>query len=57
MLPVELESDSSSSQVLISIEDESGNTINCCTAPQVVGDKIPKNATVIASADSDLNSD
>ncbi|XP_046687381.1 histone H4 transcription factor-like [Homalodisca vitripennis] len=49
-----IESDTSSgmSQVLISIEDESGNTINSCTAPEVVGDKIPKNAMVIASADS-----
>uniref|UniRef100_A0A1B6MJB9 C2H2-type domain-containing protein n=1 Tax=Graphocephala atropunctata TaxID=36148 RepID=A0A1B6MJB9_9HEMI len=49
---IESDSNSGMSQVLISIEDESGNTINCCTAPEVVGDKIPKNAMIIASAES-----
>lgn len=49
-----IESDSSGgvTQVFITIEDASGNTINSCTAPEVVGDKIPKNATIIASAES-----
>lgn len=46
-----IESDSRGG-VFITIEDASGNTINSCTAPEVVGDKIPKNATIIASAES-----
>ncbi|XP_054289817.1 histone H4 transcription factor-like [Macrosteles quadrilineatus] len=47
---IESDSNSGVSQVFISIEDESGKTINCVTAPEVVGDQIPKFATVIASA-------
>lgn len=47
---IESDSHSGVSQVFISIEDESGKTINCVTAPEVVGDQIPKFATVIASA-------